>query len=97
MNHALNRNESVGGYVSHHSSQGEIDGVLLDDDFSDTKLNINYAKKQRDYSWNVDATYQQQVFNWYGLLQPLFDQALADNINPQHKFFNFDFGGEIKF
>ena len=28
--------ESVGGYVSHHSSQGGIDGLLLDDDFSNS-------------------------------------------------------------
>ena len=97
LNHALNRNESVGGYVSHHSSQGGIDNLLLDDDFSNTKLNLNYARKLSDYSWNVDAGYQHQVFNWYGLQQPLFDQVVADDINPQHKFFTFDFGGEIKF
>ena len=97
LNHAINRSESVGGYVSHHSSQGGIDNVLLDDDFSNTKINVNYARMLRDYSWNVDAGYQHQVFNWYGLPQPLFDQVAANNIDPQHKFFTFDFGGEIKF
>lgn len=97
LNHAINRSESVGGYISHHSSQGGIDNLLLDDDFSNTKLNVNYARMLSGYSWNVDAGYQHQVFNWYGLPQPLFDQSLADNINTQHKFFTFDFGGEIKF
>ncbi|RLD29660.1 MAG: TonB-dependent receptor [Bacteroidetes bacterium] len=97
LNHAISRSESVGGYVSHHSSQGGIDDLLLDDDFSNTKLNVNYARMLSDFSWNVDAGYQHQVFNWYGLPQPLFDQTLADDINPQHKFFTFDFGGEIKF
>lgn len=97
LNHAINRSESVGGYVSHHSSQGGIDDLLLDDAFSNTKLNVNYARMLSDFSWNVDAGYQHQVFNWYGLPQPLFDQTLANDINPQHKFFTFDFGGEIKF
>ena len=97
LNHAINRTESVGGYVSHHSSQGGIENLLLEDKFSNTKLNINYTKKASDYSWNVDAGYQHQVFNWYGLPQPLFDQVTANTINPQHKFFNFDFGGEIEF
>jgi hypothetical protein len=97
LNHAINRSESVGAYISHHSSQGGIDGLLLDDDFSNTKLNVNYARMLSDYSWNVDAGYQHQVFNWYGLPQPLFNQTLAEDINPQHKFFTFDFGGEIKF
>ena len=97
LNHALNRNESVGGYVSHHSSQGGIDNLLLDDDFSNTKLNLNYARKLSDYSWNVDAGYQHQVFNWYGLHESSLDQIIVGDINPQHKFFTFDFGGEIKF
>ncbi|MCF6295414.1 MAG: TonB-dependent receptor [Flavobacteriaceae bacterium] len=97
LNHAISRSESVGGYISHHSSQGGIDDLLLDDDFSNTKLNVNYARMLSDFSWNVDAGYQHQVFNWYGLPQPLFDQTLANDINPQHKFFTFDFGGEIKF
>ncbi len=97
LNHAINRSESVGGYISHHSSQGGIDNLLLDDAFSNTKINVNYARMLSDYSWNVDVNYQHQVFNWYGLPQPLFGQTLADAINPQYKFFTFDFGGEIKF
>jgi len=97
LNHAINRTESVGGFVSHHSSQGGIENLLLDDDFSNSQVNVNYATKLRDYSWNVDAGFQHQVFNWYGLPQPLFDQSTANTINPQHKFFTFEFGGEIEF
>ncbi len=97
LNHAINRTESVGGYVSYHSSQGGIEDLLLDDKFSNTQVNINYAKKLRDYSWNVDAGYKHQVFNWYGLSQPLFTQDMANTIDAQHKFFTFDFGGEIDF
>ena len=97
LNHAINRTESVGGYVSHHSSQGGIDSLLLDDKFSNTKINVNYSKKLRDYSWNVDAGYQHQVYNWYGVPQPLFNDANSGDIDPQHKYFTFGFGGEIEF
>ena len=97
LNHAINRTESVGGYISHHSSQGGIDGVLRDDDFSDSRINVNYAKKLRDYSWNVDAGYRHQVFNWYGLPVDVFDDNTIAGIDPQHKFHTFDFGGEIEF
>jgi outer membrane receptor protein involved in Fe transport len=97
LNHAINRTESVGGYVSHHSSQGDIDNVLLDDKFSNTKINVNYSKKLRDYSWSVDARYQHQVYNWYGVPQSLFDESNTTNIDPQHKYFTFAFGGEIEF
>lgn len=97
LNHAINRTESVGGYVSHHSSQGGVENILLDDDFSNSKISANYSRKLRDLSWTVDAGYQHQVFNWYGLPQPLFDLELANDIDPQHKFFNFDFGGKVEF
>lgn len=97
LNHALNRNESVGGYVNYHSSQGGIDGLLLEDKFADAKINVNYAKKQREYSWNVEAGYQNQVFNWYGIQQPLFTQANADMIDSRHQFHGFHFGGALNF
>lgn len=97
LNHAINRTESVGGYVSHHSSQGGIDNLLLDDAFSISKINANYARKSKSYSWNIDAGYQHQIYNWYGLPQPLFNQELANDVAPQHKFFGFDFGGKIEF
>ena len=97
LNHALSRSENIGGYVSHHSSQGGIDNILLDDKFSDSKININYSRNLRDYSWNVDAGYRHQVFNWYGLPQPTYDENTIPDIDPQHKFFTFDFGGEIEF
>ena len=50
LNHAINRSESVGGYVSHHSSQGGIEGLLLDDSYYDTKINANYSKNLPLYS-----------------------------------------------
>jgi len=96
LNHAINSTESVGGYVSHHSSQGGVDGVILNDDFSDTKFNANYSKKLRDYSWNVDAGARHQIYNWYGLPEG-FNEMAASEIDPQHTYFTFDFGGEIKF
>lgn len=83
--------------MSHHSSQGGVENILLDDDFSNSKISANYSRKLRDLSWTVDAGYQHQVFNWYGLPQPLFDLELANDIDPQHKFFNFDFGGKVEF
>jgi hypothetical protein len=97
LNHAINSTESVGGYLSHHSSQGGIDGARLDDDFSDTRINANYAQKASDFSWNVDAGGRHQVFNWYGLPEGLYDDATINMIDPQHTYFTFDFGGEIEF
>lgn len=97
LNHALNRTERVGGYLSHHSSQGGIDGLLLDDNFSNTNLNANFSKQLRDMSWTVDAGFGLQTYNWYGLPQSLFDETTADMINEGHSFYNVHFGGKLNF
>ncbi|MFD2824128.1 TonB-dependent receptor [Lacinutrix iliipiscaria] len=98
LNHAINRTESVGGYVSHHSSQGGINGVLLDDGFSDSKINVNYARNERDLAWNVAAGFSHQFYNWYGLPEVLFDQEAADMIGDVgHSFYGVHLGGDIAF
>jgi len=97
LNKALNRTESVGGYVNYHSSQGGVRDIALDDDFSDANININYAKKGRDLAWNLDAGFRHEIYNWYGLPDNVFDPTQITNIDPEHTFFTFDFGGELQF
>lgn len=98
LNHAINRTENVGGYISHHSSQGDIEGVRLDNNFSDTKIRANYARNLNSYSWNVDAGYRQQVLNWYGLPMQFDDLGFnVNSIEQKQKYFTFDFGGEVEF
>jgi hypothetical protein len=97
LNHALSKTETVGGYLSHHSSQGGIEGLLLDDDFSKTNLKINYAQKSRDFSWKVDGGFGFQTYNWYGLPQSRFDETTANTLDVGHSFYNAEFGGELDF
>ena len=97
LNHELSNGENVGGYFSHHSSQGGIDGLLLDNDFSLTGLNVNYSKKLRDFSWKIDLGADVQGFNWYGLPQDFFGQTEADAIDPQIRYNSFYVGGKLDF
>lgn len=97
LNHAISRTESVGGYVSHHSSQGGIEGVQFDDGFSNSKINVNYSSRLRDLAWNVEGGFQHQMYNWYGVPDSQVAQAQADNIDVGHSFFNAHFGGDISF
>lgn len=98
LNHAISRNESVGGYFSHHSSAGDIENVLLDDNFSNTKINVNYASRLRDLAWNVEAGFEHQAYNWYGLPENYAtNQGFANTLDVGHTFFDAHFGGDISF
>lgn len=97
LNHELGRGETVGGYLSHHSSGGGIDGLLLDDDFMDINLNANYTKKERDYSWSVDGGGLFKKYNWYGLPADYFTSETADTLNVGHNYIGLNVGGKIKF
>ncbi|WP_072352991.1 TonB-dependent receptor [Flavobacteriaceae bacterium A100] len=98
LNHAISRTESVGGYLSHHSSQGGVSNLLLDDNFSNTKLHANYAIKERYLAWNVNLGLLHQTYNWYGLPQPIYDQETADAIGDvDHTFYGVNLGGDVAF
>ena len=97
LNHELGRGESVSAYLGHHSSGGEIEGVLLDNDFSDSKLNLSYGKRDKSLTWTVGGGFQLQSYNWYGLPQPEFTQATADMLDVGHAFTNGYVYGDIDF
>ncbi|MBJ6369304.1 TonB-dependent receptor [Snuella sedimenti] len=97
LNNAISRTESVGGYVSHHSSQGDIEDVMFDDDFSNSKLNVNYTSRLRDMSWTAEAGFQYQTYNWYGVAKSQIDDATAANIDVGHAFYNAYVGGDLAF
>lgn len=93
----LNRNEYVGGMLRHLSSQGGIKGVKLDDKYYNTGIDLTYGNRQKDYSWNADIGFQNQVYNWYGL--PLefqeIDNEVINAIDPKQTYNTVYVGGKI--
>lgn len=96
VTHDLGNNDFVSGMFRHHSSQGGIKDVLLNDEFYDTALNIGYGQNNREMSWNVDLGYQNQIYNWYGLPQD-FDLSLIPSISPGHTYNTISLGGNMEF
>lgn len=96
LNHALSNSENVGGYFSHHSSQGGIKDLLLDDSFSNTHLNAHYSQKLRDLSWKVDGGFDLMTYNWYSL-PASFTQAPIGDKDAKHTFSSFNLGGKLAF
>jgi outer membrane receptor protein involved in Fe transport len=104
VNHDLNSTDYVGGMFRHHSSQGGIKNVMLDDRFYDTAIDLMYGSNQKEVSWNLDLGYQNQIYNWYGLpagfgsaLTPQDRGILINGINPQQTYNTISLGGKIDF
>ncbi|MFH6997200.1 TonB-dependent receptor [Flavobacterium sp. FlaQc-57] len=104
VNQDLGNNDYVAGMFRHHSSQGGISGVDLNDEFYDTALNVAYGVNNRDMAWNIELGYQNQLYNWYGLPAE-FGSTLAGQtrddlirgINPNHSYNTISLGGNVEF
>ena len=94
VNHDLNNTDYVGGMFRHHSSEGGIKNVALENRFFDTSLDLMYGSNQKDVSYNVDLGYQNQIYNWYGLTAN-FDSTLINGINPQQTYGTISLGGNV--
>ena len=104
VNHDISNTDYVGGMFRHHSSEGGIQNVALDNRFYDTSLDLMYGSNQRDVSWNLDLGYQNQIYNWYGLptyfgssLTPQDKAALINSISPHQTYGTLSLGGNIGF
>ncbi len=85
----FNRGEDLLDFgLSHHSSRGAIETTPLDADFYQTKLDVSYAKKDRDMDWGASVGLQHQLYNWYGIENGTFDDATVASIDETQNYFN---------
>ena len=73
--------------LSHHSSRGDINSTPLDADFYNTKLDLSYTKRDRDYDWGLSLGGQHQLYNWYGLENLTFTQEEVEAIDETQNYF----------
>ncbi len=99
----ISDSEYIGGALRHLSSQGGIKNLELPDKFYNTSLDVAYGNNMKDMSWNLDAGYQNQVYNWYGLpvdfaatLSPTAQETVLNSIDPKHSYNNFYTAGKLK-
>jgi hypothetical protein len=92
------RDTEFGVLLKHHSSQGGIKEVVLDDFFYDSNLDVYYKQSTRDMDWKLKFGAQHQLYNWYGLPETTtFDTTLLDSISPKQSYLNINLGGEIEY
>ena len=97
-------NSYVGGMFRHLSSGGGIKEVELEDGFNNSSIDLTYGTRTQALSWTLDAGYQNQGYNWYGLpenylstLTPDVRQDAIDEINPKHVYHNAYVGTKLAF
>lgn len=94
-NRTLNRDENLTIGLNHHSTQGGIDGVQLNDRFANSRLDAAYVKRDRDYNWGADIGAQHQYYNWYGLPESGFDEATIASIDEGQNYFTAEASGHF--
>ena len=86
-----------GLFINHYSSQGGIKDVLLDDSFSDTRIDGHYKQFDRDFNWKINGGIQVQKYNYYGLPSEIsFENTFFDNLNEKQIYTSAYIGGKIE-
>ena len=92
----IDRHSQFSVLLEHLSSQGGIDDVELDDNFSDTGLQLTYSKQSKRLEWSTDLELQHQLYNWYGIPEDLqISRADLVSIDPSHSFIDVNAGAQF--
>ena len=98
----LGNGDYVGAMLRHLSSQGGIKNVELDNNFSNSSLDLTYGSRTNALSWNADLGYQRQGYNWYGLNPALYETLLPEDkatflngIDEKQTYQNISVGGKL--
>lgn len=94
----ISNREYVGGMIRHLSSQGDIDGVVLDNQFATTSADVTYGSRDKDLHYNVDLGYKNQVSNWFGLpvtSVPFEETSIIENISEKQSYNTIKLGGRL--
>ncbi|ETN96783.1 TonB-dependent receptor [Zhouia amylolytica] len=92
---ALNRDETLDFSLNHHSSQGGIDGVELDDKFFKTKLAAAYNRDDRYMDWGVEGGFSHQLYNWYGVPLGFYDESTLNSIDEKQSYYTANLGADL--
>ncbi|MFI2742647.1 TonB-dependent receptor [Zhouia sp. PK063] len=94
---AISRDEMFDLSLTHHSSQGGIKDVYLDDKFFNTKLQAAYRNTSRYSNWGVQGGFQHQIYNWYGLpANAPISESDMQSIDPQQTYYNAFVGANLE-
>lgn len=91
----ISNTDYIGGMLRHNSTQGGIDGMVLDDKMFNTSLDVTYGSRAKGLTWNADAGYHHQIYNWYGIQPGIFSDATIDGIDERQTYHTLYVGGRL--
>jgi len=91
----INSTDNFAVGLNHHSAQGEIKEVQLDDKFYDTGLSMIYSKRENGVAYQIEGLFKHQQYNWYGTSYDLTDLQRA-NIDASHTYFTGGLNGNLQ-
>lgn len=93
-----NKYNDFGGFLNYHSSSGGIDGVELDDSFSNLDVELFYTQSERTFDWKAEGGVKYMSNNWYGLSDQIdFSETVLNSIDEKQNYTNIFLAGEIDF
>lgn len=92
-------NGYFGGSFRHKSTQGGVKNLALEDKFMTNALDLTYGSKSNLLSFTLDAGYQHQIYNWYGIDREYFgvSDAFYGAIDSQQTYQNAYVGSKLSF
>ncbi|GGE07503.1 TonB-dependent receptor [Psychroflexus salis] len=94
---ALNANQKIDLGLSHFSSQGGIDEVVLDDDFMTNELNLNFTSEEKSLVWKLSGGLTYNRFNYYGVNEDLIFALETNHNDISQNYLGFNLGGDLEF
>jgi hypothetical protein len=87
-----------GGFFKLHSSGGGIDGVELDDSFTDAEIDLFYKQSERYFEWKASIGYDHLASNWYGLSDEIpYSEQVINSIDEKQAYSDVHLHGDIEF
>ncbi len=87
-----------GGFFKLHSSGGGIDGVELDNGFTDAKIDLFYKQSERYFEWKAAFGFDHLSTNWYGLSDEIpYTSQVINSIDEKQSYNDIHLQGDIEF
>ncbi|GGG90108.1 hypothetical protein GCM10011416_03350 [Polaribacter pacificus] len=98
LQHSTRPDNEFGLYTNFNSSEGNIDNIVLDNNYSNLHLGTYYKQAYTKMNLELGADFKRDQYNWYGLPASIpFNAATINAIDEAQVYTNFDLSANFDF